>query len=271
LEWKLTSVHLLTSLRSVCPIRIADERKALGPPRLAILSQEHPSDMSIPAEHVPQILLLGKLADVGYTQRSTIIAIELAAHLLSRPLLATQMRRHISTASRTQSTRTSGRIVRHISGRDIALWRHGVLERTLCGEVIALADTALDLRVLELRLLLRLVALVFVACLPRGYGPEQDVLSYADGVCLGARGLALFCAEFCPLLALGHAGVYGGFDDGLFDAAGGLVAAAVFADAVGCDGFGSVFIFGDGLGGEGELVVVVFFGPVGAPAFVSMW
>lgn len=66
------------------------------------------------------------------------------------------------------------------------------------------------------------------------------------------------------MLALGDARVYGGFYDSLLDAAGGFVAAAVFADAVGCDGLSSVFVFGDGLGGEGELVVVVFFGPIGA-------
>jgi hypothetical protein len=38
------------------------------------------------------------------------------------------------------------------------------------------------------------------------------------------------------LLALSDTGVYGGLDDGLLDAAGGLVPAAIFANAVGCYG-----------------------------------
>jgi len=52
---------------------------------------------------------------------------------------------------------------------------------------------------------------------------------------LGAGGLSLFLSEFGPLFALGDTGVYGGLDDRLLDAAGGLVSAAVLADAVGGD------------------------------------
>jgi hypothetical protein len=85
----LTSIHLLTRLSSIRPVRITDERKALGPPRLPVLGQKDSRNMSVFAEHVPQILLLGELAHVGDTQRSTIIAIELATHLLARAASAT--------------------------------------------------------------------------------------------------------------------------------------------------------------------------------------
>jgi hypothetical protein len=82
---------------------------------------------------------------------------------------------------------------------------------------------------------------------------------------LWACGFALLLPEFGPLLALGDAGVYGGFDDGFLDAAGGFDAAAFVVDAVGCDGLGAVFVLGYGVLGEGELrALVFFFSPVGA-------
>ena len=53
--------------------------------------------------------------------------------------------------------------------------------------------------------------------------------------------------------------------DGYFlDAARGLYFFAVFADRVGDNGLGAVFVLGDLLWGEGDGVVVFFFGPVGA-------
>jgi hypothetical protein len=261
----LTSIHLLTRLSSIRPVRITDKRKALGPPRLPVLGQKDSRNMSVFAEHVPQILLLGELAHVGDTQRSTIIAIELATHLLARAASATQMGRHVSAATGAETTSRAWRIVGHVCGRDVALGRHGVFEGTLCCEMVALADTALDFCVLELRLLLRLVALVFVTRFPRRDGAEQDVLCDRHGVGLWACGFALFLAEFGPLLALGDAWVYGGFDDGFLDAAGGFDAAAFVVDAVGCDGLGAVFVLSYGVLGEGELCALVFFfGPVGA-------
>jgi hypothetical protein len=132
--------------------------------------------------------------------------------------------------------------------------------------MVALADTALDLGVLEFSLLLGLIALVLVACFPCCDGAEVDVFGDGDGVILRACGFAFFLAELFPLLALGDARVDGGFDDSLFDAACSFVAAAVFADAVRGYGFAAVFVLGDGLGGERDLVVVVFFRPVGAAA-----
>jgi hypothetical protein len=130
--------------------------------------------------------------------------------------------------------------------------------------MVALANTTLDLCILEFGLLLGFVALVFVTCFPGCDGSEDDVLGDGDSVGEGTGGLALLCSELRPLLALGDTGVYGRLDYGLLDAASGLVSAAVFADAVGCDCLGSVLVLGDGLGGEGELSLVVFFRPVGA-------
>jgi hypothetical protein len=131
--------------------------------------------------------------------------------------------------------------------------------------MVALANTTLDLCVLELSLLLRLVTLVLVAGFPVRYGSEGDVLSDGDGICLRARGLALLLPKLCPLLSLSYTGVYNLLDDGLLDAPGGLVLLAVFADAVGDDGLGSVLVLDDLVGGEGgERLLVVFFRPVGA-------
>jgi hypothetical protein len=131
--------------------------------------------------------------------------------------------------------------------------------------MVALADTALDLCVLELGLLLRFVALVFAAGFPVGYGAEGNVLGDRDRVCLRAWGLALFLSEFSPLLSLGYAGVDDLLDDCLLDAPCGLVLLAVF-DAVRDDCFGSVFVLDDLWGWEGgeRGLLVFFFRPVGA-------
>jgi hypothetical protein len=221
--------------------------------------------MAVSAEHVAQILLLRKLADIGDAQRSTIVAIKLAAHLLARARAPTQMRRHVSTTTRAEATsRTAWCVVGHVCGSDVALGGHCVFEGTLCGEMVALADTALDLCVFEFGLLLGFVAFVFGGGFPRRDGTEDDVFCHGGCVGLGAVGLAFFLPEFAPLLALGDAWVYGRFDDGFADAAGGLVAAAIFTDGPGGDGLGAVFVLDDGLGGEGELGVLVVFCPVGA-------
>ena len=57
-------------------------------------------------------------------------------------------------------------------------------------------------------------------------------------------------------------------DGYLLDAARGFYFFAVFADRVGDDGLGAVFVLGDLLLGEGDGVVVFFFRPVGAAAGV---
>ncbi len=130
--------------------------------------------------------------------------------------------------------------------------------------MVTLTNTTLDLRILELRLLLRLISLILTTRFPVRDGAEDDILSHRHGICLWARSLALFLPEFVPCFALGDARVHGCLDDGLLDAPGGLVFAAVFADSVADDCFGAVFVLGDGLLREGDVEVVVFFGPVGA-------
>lgn len=131
--------------------------------------------------------------------------------------------------------------------------------------MVALANTTLDLCVLELGLLLRLITLVLAAGFPVGYWSEGDVLSDGDGVCLRARRLALLCSELGPLLSLGHTRVYNLLDDRLLDAPSGLVFLAVFADTVGDDCLCSVLVLDDLVGWEGgEGILVVFFRPVGA-------
>lgn len=126
------------------------------------------------------------------------------------------------------------------------------------------ADTALDLCVLEGVLLLDVLALLLVAGLPSGDRPKEDILGDGGGIGLRAWRLALLLPEFGPLLALGDARVYDGFDGRLLDAAGRLDLLAVFAESVGYDCFAAVFVFGYGLLGELDGVIVVFFGPVGA-------
>jgi hypothetical protein len=130
--------------------------------------------------------------------------------------------------------------------------------------MVSLTNSALDLCVLELGLLFRFVALVLVTCFPCCNRSENNVLGNGDGIGLRACGLSLFLTKLGPLFALSDAGVDGSFDDGFLDAACGLVAATVFTNAVGGYGLGSVLVLGDGLGGEGELRVVVFLRPVGA-------
>ena len=131
--------------------------------------------------------------------------------------------------------------------------------------MVALANTTLDLCILELSLLLRLVALVLATSFPVGYRPENDVLGHGNGVCLRASGLALFLSKLCPLLPLGDARVYDLLHDRLFDAPGGFVLSAVFADLVGDDCLGSILVLDDLVGGKGgKRLLVVFFRPVGA-------
>lgn len=222
--------------------------------------------MPVSAEHVPEILLLCNLADVGDTQRRAVVAVELATHLLAAAHLAAQMRGHVSSASYTKATRATRRVVRHVGGRVGALGGHGVLEGTFCCEMVSRADTALDLCVLELQLLLVLIALVVLRGLPVGLWAEDNVLSNRNSVGLGPGGLALLLAEFCPCLALSHAGVHDLLDDCLLDAARRLDLLAVLVYAVGYDRLGSVLVFGDCLLGEGEIVLIFLFGPVGAAA-----
>jgi len=222
-------------------------------------------------EHVSQILLLGELGDVGDTQRGEVVPFELAAHLLARAATASaHVRGDVATVSDTSTARLR-RIIGHLGGRGLAVRSHGVLEGTLCGEMVAAANTALDLCALEVRLLLLHLVLVLGARLPVRHGAEDDVLGNAGGVCLRAERLALILAEFGPRLALGDAGIYDLLDDRLLDAAGRLDFLAVFADRVGDEGLGSILVLNDLLLGEGlgGVVLLSVVGPVGSSAVVS--
>ena len=133
--------------------------------------------------------------------------------------------------------------------------------------MVTTTNSALDLSVLEIRLLLLDLALVFGAGLPVRDRPECNVLRDAGGVGLRAGGLALLLPEFCPLFPLRDGGVDALLDGGLLDASCGLYLLAIF-DSVGYDGFGAVFVLNDLLGGnlEGGILVVVL-GPVAACYF----
>lgn len=72
-------------------------------------------------------------------------------------------------------------------------------------------------------------------------------------------------AKFRPGLTGRNGGVDLLLDDGCADTAGGFEASAVVVKAVAGDGFGAIFVRGDGLRGEGGRVVELFVvGPVGA-------
>ena len=76
--------------------------------------------------------------------------------------------------------------------------------------------------------------------------------------------MSLFVAEFCPAAPLRYARVDGFAYDGCAYPSCCFDPLAVFVEAVGDDGFGAVFVRGDGLGREGRGVVEFFVvGPVG--------
>ena len=136
--------------------------------------------------------------------------------------------------------------------------------------MVTTTDSALDLGVLKICLLLLNLALVFGASLPVRNRPERNILGDAGSVGLRPGGLALLLSEFCPLFSLCDGGVDALLDGRLLDASRCLYFLAVF-DSVGYDGFGSVFVLDDLLRGdlEGGILVVVL-GPVAAVGvFVS--
>lgn len=130
--------------------------------------------------------------------------------------------------------------------------------------MVAATDSAFDLCVLEVGLLLLHLALILGAGFPVRYRPEDDVLCDAGGVGLWALGLSLLLTKFRQVLPLCDSGVHSLLDGGLFDAPCGLDLLPIIADRVGYDGFGSVFVLGDLGLRKLERVLVLLFGPVGA-------
>lgn len=268
---QLTSVDLLARLSRIRPFLKTNKRKPLRPPRIPILRQENPRNTTKPLEDLAEVVFLGELGHIGDSQRRQIVALVLAAHRRAGALTSTfsQMRRHIAPSSSSQPA-FLGLLVVAIGATctsRVAIFahgRHGVFERTSGSEMLAIANPALDLLILQLRLDAILLGLLLLAVLlPRHARPEDDVL--ADGGRIEARpgGVAFFEAELGPGAAFGDAGVDGFFDDGGADAAGGFDLFAVVVEAVGDVSFGAVFVGGDLGRGEGVGVVEFFVvGPV---------
>lgn len=128
----------------------------------------------------------------------------------------THRRRHVrallSGPSRTSSRRPrSARLIAHarsdISSAGLADGGHGVLVGTTSSEMLAVADTALDLLILKLVLHglgVGVVGLVLGLLAPVDRGAEDDVLADRRGVGRGALGVAGRVAELGPRLALRH-------------------------------------------------------------------
>lgn len=162
------------------------------------------------------------MTHVRDSQSGEVVSLELATHALAAALGAlAHVRWHVAARARTQTallgSLTVGAVSHGVSGRGGAIvgGRHGVLERTPRGEMLALANTALDLLIAQLllqTLLLGLAAALFgllrLHALPVARGPENDVLAYGGCVGLRALALAFFEAEFRPCAALSDGGVY---------------------------------------------------------------
>lgn len=138
--------------------------------------------------------------------------------------------------------------------------------------MLAVADAALDLLVLELVLeLVLLVALLLGLLAPVEARPEDDVLADRGGVRGGTGPVLGALAELGPRLAVGDARVHrlGVGDEA--DAAGRLDLLVVVVEAEGDDGLGPVLVV-DGLGGRqlrADLLDVVVVGPVMPLFFVQ--
>ena len=112
--------------------------------------------------------------------------------------------------------------------------------------MVSAANAALDFRILQIRLLLLILALLFLCIrFPVRYRPEYDVLGDGGGVCLWAEGFAFLLPKLRPLLSLGHARVDDLLHDGFLYAPGSLDALSIFANGVCDDGFGTVLVLGD--------------------------
>lgn len=256
------AVHLLAGLCGVGSVRVADEGEALGPARLPVLGQEDAGDVSEPREHIAQVLLLGELGHVGNAQGGEVVALELAAHLLAATAAAApEMRGHVASGT-SASAAGLWCVVGHLGGSRLVGHAHGVLEGTFCGEMVAAADSALDLGLLQIRLLLVGLVLVIGARFPVCGGAEDNVLGDTDGIGLRASRPTLLLTKLLPVLALGDARVHDLLDNGLFDAAGSLDLLAIFADGV-CDyGLASVLVLDDLILRQLEGRVFIVVGPI---------
>ena len=147
----------------------------------------------------------------------------------------------------------------------LALGGHGVLEGTLCGEMVSGTDTTLDLHLLELLGLLVLLCggLLGGARLVADLGSEDNVLAEGGGVGLGTGGAASLEAHLGPGATLSDARLLVfSLDDGA-DALCALDLLALVVQEDGDDGLAAILVLcvlGCGKGG-GEIGLVVL-GPV---------
>lgn len=222
---------------------------------------------------------------VGDAQRGKVVPLAKlgSSHALSRARArtATQGGRHVGPL--LAGARSAGRgLVAHTRGHVgravLAHRRHRVLVRTPGRKVLAVADTALDLLVLELvlhRLRVGVLALVLGVLAPVDAGAEDDVLAHRRRV--GRRADRVLCtlAKLAPRLAVGHAGVDRLRVRDIADPARRLHLLALVIVAECDDGLGAVLV-GDGLGGREVgrcLLDIIVVGPV-VPGFgggVSTW
>lgn len=60
------TIHLLARLRSICPLRKRNERKALRHSGFSVLGQEHTCDATETLEHVAELLFFCHFGDLKY-------------------------------------------------------------------------------------------------------------------------------------------------------------------------------------------------------------
>lgn len=206
---------------------------------------------------------------VGDTQRGEVVplAVLAASHPITRTRTAgrasPERRRDVAALLGTDTASTSGAasrgggVVRHARSDVGAVGTdgcHGVLVRAAGREMLAVADTALDLLVLELVLEglgAGILARLLLVLAPVRAGAEDDVLT--DRGSVGSRtGRVLGAeAELGPRLAVGDARVHLFGVRRVADAAGHLHLFALVIVAEGDDRLGAVLV-ADGLG-RGEL------------------
>ena len=132
------------------------------------------------------------------------------------------MRRYVAAASLSQTTRIARYSVARVCWRagSLSFWCHGILERTLGGKVVAAADTAFDLHLLQLLGLLILLRrlLLLLPALEADHGPEDDVLAQSSGIRSWPCRFACLYTHLRPLSSLCNARVLLLLDDSPADA-----------------------------------------------------
>jgi hypothetical protein len=181
------------------------------------------------------------------------------------------MWRHIAALARAQrpntriSTRTTSRAIDTIRRRAILAHRsHSLLKRTSGREMLPVADTTLDLLILQLVLDAADLGLLLLRVLaPVHRRLEDDVFAHGGRVQRWSGLVLRGKTEFREVFSLGDARVDDFFVDGGADAAGRLDLLAVVVVAPGYDRFGAIFVGGDLLRGEILRLIEIFVvGPV---------